>query len=140
MWSGINWLGIPSVQDFPGGSDGKASACNTGDPGSIPGLGRSPGDEMATHSSIPAWRIPGMEEPGRLQSMGSQRVRHTEPLHFTFCSRAQVIILLEMRRESRPGLPFASPRRTSLSLSGGRKRQIAIANDTVLGGRALEHV
>ena len=28
---------------FPGGSDGKASACNAGDPGSIPGLGRSPG-------------------------------------------------------------------------------------------------
>ena len=32
--------------------------------------------EMATHSSILAWRIPRMEEPGRLQSMGSQRVRH----------------------------------------------------------------
>ena len=32
--------------------------------------------EMATHSSIPAWRIPGTEEPGRLQSMGSQRARH----------------------------------------------------------------
>ena len=32
--------------------------------------------EMATHSSIPAWRIPGTEEPGRLQSMGSQRVGH----------------------------------------------------------------
>ena len=30
--------------------------------------------EMATHSSIPAWRIPWMEEPGRLQSMGPQRV------------------------------------------------------------------
>ena len=30
--------------------------------------------EMATHSSIPAWRIPGTEEPDRLQSMGSQRV------------------------------------------------------------------
>ena len=29
-------------QDFPGGSDGKESACNAGDPGSIPGLGRSP--------------------------------------------------------------------------------------------------
>ena len=29
---------------FPGGSDGKASACNAGDPGSIPGWGRSPGD------------------------------------------------------------------------------------------------
>ena len=32
--------------------------------------------EMATHSSIPAWRIPGTEEPGRQQSMGSQRVGH----------------------------------------------------------------
>ena len=32
--------------------------------------------EMATHSSIIAWKIPWMEEPGRLQSMGSQRVRH----------------------------------------------------------------
>ena len=34
------------------------------------------GKEMATHSSIPAWRIPGTEEPGRLESMESQRVRH----------------------------------------------------------------
>ena len=32
--------------------------------------------EMATHSSTLAWKIPGTEEPGRLQSMGSQRVRH----------------------------------------------------------------
>ena len=32
--------------------------------------------EMATHSSIPAWRIPGREEPGGLLSMGSHRVRH----------------------------------------------------------------
>ena len=32
--------------------------------------------EMATHSSILAWRIPWMEEPYRLQSMGSQRVGH----------------------------------------------------------------
>ena len=32
--------------------------------------------EMATHSSILAWRIPWMEEPDRLQSMGSQRVGH----------------------------------------------------------------
>ena len=31
--------------------------------------------EMATHSSILAWKIPWMEEPGRLQSMGQQRVR-----------------------------------------------------------------
>ena len=32
--------------------------------------------EMVTYSSIPVWNIPWMEEPGRLQSMGLQRVRH----------------------------------------------------------------
>ena len=35
-----------------------------------------PKEEMATHSSIPAWEIPWKEEPGGLQSMESQRVRH----------------------------------------------------------------
>ena len=35
-------------------------------------------EEMATHSSIHAWRTPWTEEPGRLQSMGSQRVDKTE--------------------------------------------------------------
>ena len=39
--------------------------------------------EMATHSSTLAWKIPWMEEPGRLQSMGSQRVGHNR-LHFHF--------------------------------------------------------
>ena len=53
-------------QDFLGGSDGKESACNLGDPGLVPGLGRSLGEGMATHSSIPAWRIPWTEEPGGL--------------------------------------------------------------------------
>ena len=33
-------------------------------------------EDMATHSSILVWKIPGTEEPGGLQSMGSQRVRH----------------------------------------------------------------
>ena len=41
------------------------------------------GEEMATCSSIPAWKIPWTKEPGGLQSMGSQRV-HTEQLHFQF--------------------------------------------------------
>ena len=109
---------------FPGGSEVKASAWNAGDPGSIPELGRSPGDgngnplqysclenpveggawwatvhgvtksrtrlsdftftfhfhalekEMATHSSVLAWRFPGMGEPGGPQPMGSQRIGH----------------------------------------------------------------
>ena len=107
-----------------GGSDGKESACNMGDPGSIPGLGRSLGEgngnplqhsclenpmdggawkaavhgvtegrtrlsnftfmfhfhalekEMATHSSVLDWRIPGTGKPGGLPSMGSHRVGH----------------------------------------------------------------
>ena len=101
---------------FPGDSDGKASAYDARDLGSIPGSERSPGEgngnplqyswaslvaqrlkhlpamreswvrslgwedplekEMATHSSILAWRIPWTEEPGGLQSTGSQKVRH----------------------------------------------------------------
>ena len=101
---------------FPGSSAGKESSCNVGDPGSIPGSGRSPGEGIgyplqyswaslmaqtvknlpamqdtwvqslawedplekgkAAHSSILAWRIPWTKEPGRLQSIGSQRVRH----------------------------------------------------------------
>ena len=61
---------------FPGGSEVKASACNEGDLGSIPGLGRPLEKEMATHSSILAWKIPWREEPGGLQSMGWQRVGH----------------------------------------------------------------
>ena len=135
----------PTSWGFPGGSEVKASACNAGDLGSIPGLGRSPGEgngnplqysclknpmdggtwwatvhgvaksrtrlkrlssssssasgeepvqetsetwvrslgqedpleeEMATHSNILAWSLSEREEPGGLQSTGSQRVRH----------------------------------------------------------------
>ena len=58
---------------------GKESACQAGDArdiGSISGLGRSLEEEMATCSSKLAWEIPWTEEPGRLQSMGWQRVGH----------------------------------------------------------------
>ena len=51
---------------FPGDSDGKESACNAGDPGSIPGLEKALGNGMVMeyHSSILAQRIPWTEEPG----------------------------------------------------------------------------
>ena len=101
---------------FPGSLAGKESACNAGDPGSIPMSGKSPGEGigyplqyswvslvaqivknlpvmretwvrslgwedvlekgMATHSSVLSWRNPWTKEPGGLQSMESQRVRH----------------------------------------------------------------
>ena len=60
---------------FPGGASGKESACQcrrmqeTGQEDPLE-------EKMATHSSTLAWRTPWMEEPGGLQSMGPQRVRH----------------------------------------------------------------
>ena len=61
---------------FPGGSDGKVSVYNAGDP--VPSLGREDPleKEMATHSITLAWKILWTEETGRLQSMGSQRIGH----------------------------------------------------------------
>ena len=53
-----NRLPTPVFLGFPGGSAGQESACNAGDLGSIPGLGRSPGEGKGYYSSILAWRIP----------------------------------------------------------------------------------
>jgi len=63
-------------QNFPGSSEVKASACNAGD--WVRPLGQEDPleKEMATNSSILAWIIPWMENPGGLQSTGSQRVGH----------------------------------------------------------------
>ena len=54
----------------------KNPPANAGDVGLIPGQEDSLEKGMATHSSILPWRTPWTEEPGGLQSMGSQRVRH----------------------------------------------------------------
>ena len=62
--------------DFPGGSDGKESACNVGDPGSIPGWGKSPGEGNGNPLHILAREILWTEKPGGLQSMDWQRVGH----------------------------------------------------------------
>ena len=57
---------------FPGDSDSKESACNAGNLGSIPGLGISPGEGYGYQFSILDSEIPWTEEPGGLQSTGSQ--------------------------------------------------------------------
>ena len=65
-------LPIPVFMGFPGGSDGKASACNAGDPGSIPGSGRSPAEGNGNplqHSCLENPMDGGA-------SMGSQKVGH----------------------------------------------------------------
>ena len=61
-----------AFQGFPGSSISKESASSEGDPGSIPGLGRSFGEGAGNHSSVLAWIIPRTEESGGIQSMGSQ--------------------------------------------------------------------
>ena len=84
VWLLLNKGGQGLISGFPWGSAGKESACNIGDPGSIPGSGRSPGEGndyplqylFFFHCSILAWRIPWTEKPGGLQSMGLKRVRH----------------------------------------------------------------
>ena len=61
----------------PGSSEGKESACNTGNWVRSLGLEDPLEEGMASHASMVAWRIPReREEPGRPQSMGLQRVRH----------------------------------------------------------------
>ena len=62
--------------DFPRGSDSKASVYNVGDRVQSLGWEDPLEKEMAINSSTIAWKIPWTEEPGRLQSMGLQRVGH----------------------------------------------------------------
>ena len=63
-------------EGFPGGSEVKVSACKLGDLGSIPGSGRSPGEGSGNPLQYSFLENPMDGEPGRLQSMGSQRVGH----------------------------------------------------------------
>ena len=61
---------------FPGGSAVRNLPTNTGDTGSTPGSGRSSGGGLGKPLQYCCWRISWTEKPGRLQSMGSQRVGH----------------------------------------------------------------
>ena len=72
---------------YPGGSDGKESACNAEDPGWIPGLGRSPVGGDGNPLQYSCLENSMEKELGRLQSMGSQRVGHDRATNtFTFLS------------------------------------------------------
>ena len=59
---------------FPGGSGSKGSACNAGDPGLIPGLGRYPGEGNGCSLQFSCLENSMGREPGGLQYMGSQRI------------------------------------------------------------------
>ena len=66
--------GITGFLAFPGGLDGKESACSGGDLGLILGLGRSLGEGNSYPLQYSGLKNSMTEEPGRLQSMGLQRV------------------------------------------------------------------
>ena len=70
------WQATPVFLGFPYGSVGKESVCNVGDLGSVPGLGRSPGGGHGNPLQYSCLENPWTEEPGRLQSIGWQRVGH----------------------------------------------------------------
>ena len=70
------FIALTMYLELPCDSDSKEYTCNAGD--LVQSLDPEDSLEkgMATHSSILAWRVPWTEEPGGLQSMGSQRVRY----------------------------------------------------------------
>ena len=81
----------------PGGSAGKESACNVGDLGSIPGLGRFPGKGKGyTHPRILAWRIPcGLYGPwDRKESDTTERLTLSLSLFFPYCMQKSKSIRL----------------------------------------------
>ena len=63
-----------------------ANAGDIRDPGSIPGLGRSPGGGNGNPLSVLAWRIPWTEEPSGLKSMGFAKLDSTEQLSTVHCA------------------------------------------------------
>ena len=65
---------------LPGDSDGKESAFNAGDSGSVPGLGISPGEGNGNPLQYSCLENSWTEEPGRLQAMGSEELDMTERL------------------------------------------------------------
>ena len=69
---------IMSLFGFPGDSDGKESACNAGNPGSVPGSGRSPGAGNGYPLQYSCLENPMDRQAGRLQSIGSQKVNTIE--------------------------------------------------------------
>ena len=71
------FLLVDILGDFPGGSDGGESACNAGNPGSVPESGRSSGEGNGDPLQYSCLENPWTEELDKLQSKGVQRARHT---------------------------------------------------------------
>ena len=81
---------------FPRGSDSKEFACNAGDLGLIPGSGRSPGEEMTTHSSILTWRIPWIESLAGYSPWDRKELDMTEWLTHTVYTHTYMCVCMCM--------------------------------------------
>ena len=107
------------VKNLPG------NAGDIRDLASIPRSGRSPGGIMATHSRILAWRIPWTEEPGGLQSIGLQRVRHNwsnlAHTHATYASWPSITQSLLSKWACCRSPTFTNLRLTPTSPRGSRR-------------------
>ena len=117
----LQYFGHLMWRGFPGFSDGKESACNAGDLGSMPGLGSPPWEGngnplwflgyedpmekgLATPSSILAWKIPWTEEPGGLQSTDLPRVGHDWATNtFTLLIRRSTLLKKTLMLEKTEG-------------------------------------
>ena len=95
---------------FPIGTSGKEPVCQyTGDVGSVPGSGRSPGEEHCNPLSIPAWKIPRTGEPGRLQSVASESDMTEETSVSSVTGRVQLF-----------ATPQTAARQASLSITNSQ--------------------
>ena len=94
---------------FPCSSVSKESACNTGDPGSILGLGRSPGVRNGNpwQTSILAWRIPWAEEPGVELDLATRPPPPPKP--YTVSYKLQITILHKSGLSRKMGPIFQQP-------------------------------
>ena len=77
--------------------------------------------EMATHSSVLAWRIPGMGEPGGLPSMGSQRVRHDWS---DLAAAAELYIYAKVHRKQTPILQWSKCKREKCLFNQRKFREL----------------
>ena len=81
------WVAKLIFKGFPGGSDSKQSACHVGDPGSIPGTGRSPGEGNAYPFQYSCLENSMDEESGGLQARGCKDLDTTERLTLSLGNR-----------------------------------------------------
>ena len=116
-------VGTWPSKGLPSRLSGRDLPANAADAGSIPGSGRAPGGGNANHSSILAWRSPRREEPGGLESLGSQAIKHNGATNQQHHDPAEHLFSLAQLPVGfrGTGLP---PAQTYVNLRGFRPRKL----------------